>query len=74
MAISGIPKTEKIWTTYNFSETEKYYVTSKANNRDTYFLYKKTGDKAEKIAKHKSPNYLYDKYIEPLYAALRKKG
>ena len=73
MAIKGIPKTEKIWTTYNFSENEKYYITSKINNRDTYFLYKAVGDTVEKIAKHAKPNILYDKYIQPIYDQLTKK-
>lgn len=63
MAVSGIPKTERIWVQRTTGDGSVYYITSKENDRSYYFLYKMDGDKAVKLGKAKSPLDMESKYI-----------
>lgn len=38
MAVSGIPKTERIWVQRTTGDDSVYYITSKENDRSYYFL------------------------------------
>lgn len=62
--IKGIPKTETIWLTRLTEWQETYYITSKENDRNMYYLYRQDGDKAVKIGRAKSPTELEEKYID----------
>ena len=60
---NGISKTERIWETRTTASGKTYYITSK-EDRLTYFLYRLSGDKAEKMGKDKSPLKLYERIEE----------
>jgi hypothetical protein len=62
--INGIPKTERIWTHITTKSGENYYITSKADKRDFYFLYKMDGDTAVKLGKSRSPAELEGTFIK----------
>ena len=62
--IIGIPQSEIVWVERISKIGESYYITSKADNRKLYYLYKLDGDKAVKIGKAKSPIELEEKYID----------
>lgn len=62
--IKGIPRTERIWTEYRTSGQEIFYITSKENNRDTFFLYRIDGGAAVKLGKSKSPAELEKKIYQ----------
>lgn len=62
--INGIPRTERIWLTSQTEGGETYYITSKENDRNMYFLYRLDGEKAVKVGKAKSPVDLEAKYID----------
>lgn len=58
-----IPRTEHIWLTNTTASGEVFYITSKENSRDTYYIYRKTDSGVEKLGKGKSPPELEKKYI-----------
>ena len=60
----GIPRTETIWETYTTSKGDTYYVTTKANSRENYFLYKLVNGAAEKLGKARNPIDLKEKYLD----------
>ena len=60
----GIPRTETIWETYTTSKGDIYYVTTKSNSREYYFLYKLTDGAAEKLGKARNPIDLKEKYLK----------
>ena len=64
MAVNEIPKTEKIWTHIFTANNNEYFITSKINNREIYFLYQKTSDGMIKLGKSSSPKELENKYIK----------
>ncbi|HPE08147.1 MAG TPA: hypothetical protein PLT28_00245 [Saprospiraceae bacterium] len=49
-----LPKTEKQWTVYTTLEGKQYVITSTLDRRD-YFLYTKSPDGYQKIAKAPDP-------------------
>lgn len=63
MAINGIPKTEIIWVQHTTGDGSIYYITSKENDRNYYFLYKMENGKAVKLGRALSPLDLENKYI-----------
>lgn len=60
---NGIPPSEKLRVTYKTVDGDIYYITSKTNNRDYYYLYKLADGKAVKLGKSRNPSELEDKYI-----------
>jgi hypothetical protein len=57
------PKGERLWVTYYDKNGEPaHIVTSKANNRDVYFLYKINGAKLIRLGESKNPLKLVGKY------------
>lgn len=60
----GIPRTETIWETYTTSNGDTYYVTTKSNSREYYFLYKSVNGAAEKLGKARNPIDLKEKYLK----------
>lgn len=56
MAVTGIPKTERIWLKETKENGDVYYITSKANDRSYYFLYKMQEGKAVKLKRGNSPD------------------
>ena len=62
--IIGIPQNEIVWVERISKTGESYYITSKADNRKLYYLYKLNGDKAVKIGKAGTPVELEDKYVD----------
>ncbi len=58
------PPGEVIWARYyNASNTLTHIITSKANNRETYFLYAVADSKLKKIGKASSPPELEEKFF-----------
>ena len=62
--INGIPKNEQIWEIKTTRSGEVYYITSKDNSLDYYFLYKMDNNRAVKLGKAKIPTELERKYIK----------
>lgn len=61
--MNGIPKSETLHVTEISASGEVFYITSKENNRDTYYIYQKTDAGVEKLGKGKSPPELEKKFI-----------
>lgn len=62
--VNGIPKSEKIWTHIFTNRDEEYFITSRENSRECYFIYKLSEGKAVKLGKSPSPSELEEKYIK----------
>lgn len=61
--MDGVPRNERVWVTITAKSGDVYLITAK-ENREMYYLYKLSIDKAERIAKNPNPLELEGKYIE----------
>lgn len=61
--MNGIRKNERIWATIK-SSNGVFYITSKNDSRDMYYIYKEENEKAVKIGKGKNPLDLERRYIQ----------
>ena len=62
------PSGETLWTTYYKKDEPRYIVTSKAGNRDCYFLYPIVdGVRGKRIGKAHSPIELEETYLDDFY-------
>lgn len=61
---NDISKTEKVWVHIFTVSGSEYFITSKINNREIYFIYQKTSDGMIKLGKSSSPRELEDKYTK----------
>ncbi len=60
------PSGEVIWARYyNANNTLTHIITSKANSRETYFLYAVADSKLKKVGKASSPPELEAKFFSP---------
>ena len=60
----NIPSSETLCVTYKAADGNIYYMTSKDNNRDYFYLYKLTNGEAIKLGKSRNPSELENKYIQ----------
>ena len=61
--MNKIPSNEIIWEQITMLNGDIYYITSK-ENREYYYIYKKTDEGVERLSKDSSPLKLENKYIK----------
>ena len=61
LEFKGIPKNEQVWVSLRPQDGSVWYITSKVDDRSTYYLYKETDGKSEKVAKSRNPMDLEDR-------------
>lgn len=64
MSINGIPKNERVWVDAIKESGNRYLITSKINDRSTYFAYQVLDGKAVKLGKNSNPKTLEEKYFK----------